>query len=114
MLHFLSTERGAGRLLSRRSWLQIGGLAGLGWAAAKASAGESIAANVPGFGRAKSVILVYTSGGQSQLETWDPKPDAPDGIRGEFGAIRSAVPGTFVGEYLPKLAALADRYTILR
>lgn len=115
MLHFLSTQRGPGPLLSRRAWLRIGGLAGLGWAAAKPSAGESSGAgSFAGFGRAKSVILVYTSGGQSQLETWDPKPDAPDGIRGEFGAIRTAVPGTFVGEHLPKLAALADRYTILR
>ena len=40
----------------------------------------------PGFGRAKSVILVYANGGQSQLETWDPKPDAPAEIRGEFRA----------------------------
>jgi hypothetical protein len=69
---------------------------------------------VPGFGRARSVILVYTSGGQSQLETWDPKPDAPAEIRGEFAAIPTAVPGTFIGEHLPRLARLADRYTIVR
>src|SRR5262249_38986401 len=65
-------------------------------------------------GRARSVILVYTSGGQSQLETWDPKPDAPPEIRGEFDAVPTSVPGTFIGEHLPRLAQLAHRYAIIR
>lgn len=69
---------------------------------------------MPGFGRARSVILVYASGGQSQLEMWDPKPDAPLEVRGEFDAIPTAVPGTFLGEHLPHLARLADRYAIVR
>ncbi len=60
------------------------------------------------------MIVVYANGGQSQLETWDPKPDAPREVRGEFGAIASAVPGVFLGEHLPALARLADRYTIVR
>ena len=71
-------------------------------------------ARTRGFGRAKSVLLLYTSGGQSQLETWDPKPEAPDGIRGEFRPIATSVPGTLVGEHMPRLAVLADRYTIIR
>ncbi|HEV3024782.1 MAG TPA: DUF1501 domain-containing protein, partial [Pirellulales bacterium] len=71
-------------------------------------------AGIPGFGKARSVILVYTAGGQSQLETWDPKPDAPDAVRGEFRPIATSVPGTFVGEHMPRLARLADRYTIVR
>ncbi|MCA9071232.1 MAG: DUF1501 domain-containing protein, partial [Planctomycetaceae bacterium] len=48
------------------------------------------------------------------LETWDPKPNAPRETRGEFGTIATAVPGTFLGEHMPRLAQLADRYTILR
>ena len=59
-------------------------------------------------------MVVYANGGQSQLEMWDPKPDAPLEVRGEFAAISSAVPGTFLGEHLPRLARLADRYTIVR
>lgn len=116
MLHFLSSPTVTGGAVSRRAWLQIGGWASLGWLASGKSASAELAgpAALPGFGRAKSVILVYTSGGQSQLETWDPKPDAPDGIRGEFKAIQTAVPGTIIGEHLPRLARLADRYTILR
>src|SRR5262245_18267263 len=50
----------------------------------------------------------------SQLETWDPKPDAPEEIRGAFRAIRTPVPGTIVGEHLPRVARLADRFTIVR
>ena len=119
MLRFFSND-GAGRhLLGRRQWLRIGGLAALGavlpsgqpaWCARPASAAQSLT----GFGRAKSVILVYTSGGQSQLDTWDPKPDAPEGIRGEFGSISTPVAGVRLGEHMPRLAALADRYTIVR
>jgi Protein of unknown function (DUF1501) len=107
-----------GAAIRRREWLRIGGLAGLGCIANPAGAGASIGATTQsrpaGFGRAKSVILVYANGGQSQLETWDPKPDAPAEIRGEFHAIRSAVPGTFIGEHLPRLARMADSYAIIR
>jgi hypothetical protein len=94
--------------------LRIGGLAGLSlWPAGTVAKAPTRGVS-PGFGRAKSVILVYANGGQSQLETWDPKPDAPREVRGEFGAIGTAVPGIFLGEHLPRLARLADRYTIVR
>ena len=69
---------------------------------------------IPGFGRAKSVVIVFASGGQSQFETWDPKPDAPVEIRGEFAAIPTAVPGTFLTEHLPMTAKVADKFTIVR
>lgn len=103
--------------VDRREWLRIGTLAGLG-----AVTGNVIAANereqatvtAPGFGRAKSVILVFTSGGQSQLDMWDPKPQAPPEVRGAFSAIPTAIPGVAVTEHLPQLAKLADRYTLLR
>ncbi|MBS0206845.1 MAG: DUF1501 domain-containing protein [Planctomycetes bacterium] len=67
-----------------------------------------------GFGRAKSVLVVVASGGQSQLETWDPRPEAPSQVRGEFGSIQTAVPGTRLCEHLPRLARLTDRYAIVK
>ena len=112
MIRFVTGRSSCGLAINRREWLRIGGLAGLGNLAAAAPA--AVRGRVAGFGRAKSVILVYANGGQSQLETWDPKPDAPAEIRGEFRAIATAVPGTFVSEHLPRMARLADRYAILR
>jgi hypothetical protein len=102
-------------LPDRRAFLRLSA-AGLGtlpfaWLA-RASAG--VGAGTPGFGRAKSVLLVYASGGQSQLDTWDPKPHAPEEIRGAFGTIATTVPGLRFCEHLPRVARLADRFTVLR
>src|SRR5687768_6051346 len=104
------------RLMSRRAWLRLSALGGLGlsFPGAQAAAAISTARSFPGFGRAKSVILVFANGGQSQLDTWDPKPRAPAEVRGEFKAIRTAVPGVSVCEHMPRLARLAGRYTIVR
>jgi hypothetical protein len=60
------------------------------------------------------VLLVFTGGGQSQLDTWDPKPNAPEEIRGAFRSISTSVPGIAVCEHLPRLARLAHLYTIVR
>lgn len=118
MLSFHTGPQRPGEPFSRREWLRIGGAAGLELALAqrsvKAARTAGPASSVPGFGKAKSVILVYASGGQSQLEMWDPKPDAPLEVRGEFKAIPTSVPGTFLGEHTPRLARLADRYCIVR
>ncbi|MCO6455956.1 MAG: DUF1501 domain-containing protein [Pirellulaceae bacterium] len=98
---------------NRRAWLTVAGLsfwAGLPtWPLAAASRPSG-----PGFGRAKSVIVLYASGGQSQLDTWDPKPAAPDHVRGEFAAASTAVPGLAFCEHLPRVARLADRLTVIR
>jgi hypothetical protein len=67
-----------------------------------------------GFGKAKSVLLIYASGGQSQLELWDPKPEAPVEVRGAFGSIATSVPGLRFGELMPRIAKLANRFTVLR
>ncbi|MBX7165396.1 MAG: DUF1501 domain-containing protein [Pirellulales bacterium] len=61
-----------------------------------------------------AVILVWLRGGASHLETYDPKPDAPSEFRGPFGTIETRVPGLRLGELLPRHAAIADRFTILR
>jgi hypothetical protein len=66
------------------------------------------------FGKAKSCILIHLYGGPSQLETVDPKPAAPEGIRGELRSIRSSLPGLDVCELLPNLAKVMDRCTVVR
>ena len=67
-----------------------------------------------GTGRAKSVIVVVLSGGLSQLDTLDPKPDAPVEIRGEFSNIHTVVPGVSVCEHLPLLAQQLGRWSVVR
>jgi uncharacterized protein (DUF1501 family) len=64
--------------------------------------------------RARSVILVMLQGGMSQLETWDPKPDAPAEIRGEFATIATSMPGLRIGEHMPLLARQAHRFNVIR
>ncbi len=114
MLRFVYDQRRRGGTIARRELLRVG-LAGAGLSLLpRPSPGAEGARHGPGFGRAKSVILVYASGGQSQLDMWDPKPDAPLDVRGEFSSIPTALPGVRLGEHLPRLAALADRYTIVR
>ncbi len=100
-------------LLSRRAWLRCG-LGGLLTGLASAARGKTEQPTFPGFGKAKSVLVVFASGGQSQLDTWDPKPDAPEEIRGAFRTIPTSVSGSRICEHLPLVAQLADRYTLLR
>lgn len=66
------------------------------------------------FGRARSVIVLYLHGGHAQQETWDPKPDGPEQVRGEFGALATRIPGVRVSELLPRCAALLDRLAVVR
>lgn len=120
-IRFLHDSTSNLNAMYRREWLRISGLSGLGFGSgfatdfAKANETANRSVNqIPGFGKAKSVIVLYASGGQSQLETWDPKPEAPAAIRGEFGSIATPVSGVRLCEHLPMAARLADRYTILR
>lgn len=64
--------------------------------------------------KARSCILLYCWGGMSHLETWDPKPDAPVEIRGEFSPIPTATPGVFIGEHMPLLARQTEKLAIIR
>jgi hypothetical protein len=102
--------------LTRRRWLGAQALAGLHWLGGRGMAGAEHppAGAAAGFGRAKSVIVVFANGGQSQLETWDPKPDAPREVRGAFEAISTAVPGVQFTEHLPQVARIADRLCVVR
>jgi hypothetical protein len=73
-----------------------------------------LAAAAASAGRERSVILLMLVGGPSQLETWDPKPDAPGDVRGPFGSIATAVPGLRINEHLPRMARRMDRVTLIR
>jgi len=64
--------------------------------------------------RRKSVILIWMTGGPSQIDTFDPKPFAPVEIRGPFGVIPTKLPGVQFCEFLPKCAAMNDKFTVLR
>jgi len=100
-------------LLDRREFLRIGGLTGLGLGLPRAGLAAS-AKGRPGFGKAKSVLIIFTPGGMSQFETWDPKPNAPEEVRGAFSSIQTAAPGVRFGEHMPKIAKFADRLTVVR
>ena len=104
MLRILGSPKRLCDGLTRREWLLAGGLGLAGTAAAPAA----------GSGRAKNVILLYLFGGPSQLDTFDPKPDAPAEVRGDMGSIPTAVPGLRVSELLPNVARVMDRVTLLR
>ncbi len=108
---------------NRRSLLRIGslGLAGLSlsqWFASLALGDDSHAEsnrNRPRLkARAKNVIFLHQHGGPSHIDTFDMKPDAPSGIRGEFQPIASAVPGLQVCEHLPRWANSLDMWAQIR
>jgi hypothetical protein len=70
--------------------------------------------NREGKARARSVIIFCTNGGTAQHESFDPKPDAPEEIRGPYKGVQTNVPGTRINEFLPRLSRLADKYTLIR
>lgn len=96
---------------NRRRMLQIGAAGVIGTALPRAS---RAAETTVGAGRAKSVLWIHLSGGPSQLDMWDPKPDAPKEIRGEFQPILTSIPGLTVCEHLPRFALQADRWSVVR
>ena len=105
------------RLLRRREVLQVGfstamGLGLHGILSSARAATEQPSAGPAG--AAKNVILIYQTGGASQIDTLDPKPDATESIRGAFHPIATRVPGIQVGEHLPRFASQADRWAIIR
>src|SRR5262245_3935549 len=111
-----AAQHAMSRLPHRRELLPVGfstalgvGLSGL--VTARAASDER---SKRPHGRAKSVILVYQTGGASQIDTLDPKPNAPDGVRGEFKPIATRATGIQVCEHLPKFASQADRWAIVR
>ncbi len=100
---------------NRREWLRVGGLSALGLGLPEWLQSRALAEPVRGsFGRAKACIVLFLLGGPPQHETWDPKPDAPEEVRGPFQAIASATPGLRVGELMPRTAQLTNDIAVLR
>ncbi|HJT36550.1 MAG TPA: DUF1501 domain-containing protein, partial [Pirellulales bacterium] len=104
--------------VTRRELLRVGGSAALGISLAslfrlKAEAAEG-AGGGPGWGKAKSVILLFLQGGPSHLDLWDPKVNVPDNVKSIFKPIPTKTPGVEVTELLPKLASVTDKLTLIR
>jgi len=113
MLRILGTRKRLCDGVTRRDFLQIGGISALGLSLAN-QACATTSKNAAHFGRAKSCILVFPYGSPSSHETFDPKPNAPVEIQGEMKAIASSVPGLQVCERLPRMAKVMDRVTVIR
>jgi uncharacterized protein (DUF1501 family) len=98
-------------LVSRRNLLKVGfsGLAGLTLPKLLHAREKN-----PRISSRKSVILLWMTGGPSHIDTLDPKPDRPLENRGPFGTIATRLPGVRICEHLPKLAAMLDRFTVIR
>src|SRR6266545_4289436 len=98
---------------TRRDMLQAGaiGLMGLSLSDVPTMRGAALTPGPSPRGRGeKSVIYIFLSGGLAQQDSFDPKPDAPDIIRGEFTPIRTRLPGVLMCEHLPKLAERIDKW----
>lgn len=96
---------------ARRDVLRAGGLAMLGLSLPQILAAEQRATRRP---RARSVIFYHHYGAPSHIDTFDPKPQAPDEIRGEFDTIDSAAPGFRVTNIMPRIARVCDRLAVVR
>ena len=100
-------------LFARRALLRAGALGAAGLALPRLLQ-RQYAHAAEGRAAADACILLFLWGAPSQFETFDPKPDAPDGIRGEFGVRRTQLPGVLFGEHIPLLAARNDRFSVIR
>jgi Protein of unknown function (DUF1501) len=115
------------RSVPRRTLLQAGavGVAGLTWPqllsaqslSGQPLSGQSLASEGgerTGFGRAKKCLLLFMWGGPSHIDTFDPKPLAPDNVRGPFQTISTNVPGMNITEHFRRVAGHADKFALVR
>jgi len=112
MLNIYGASRSVCDRVQRRQILQAGGAGLFGLTVPQLLAAESMLAG--NTSKVKSVIFMLLFGGPSQLETFDMKPDAPEQIRGPFKPIASKTPGLLISEHLPKMAAVSDKYCVIR
>ena len=102
---------------NRRQLLQLG-LSGLTVSGVEAIASPLLASNprsqLPSFGKAQNVIVMFTWGGMSHIDTFDMKPEAGAEIRGSFDRISTSIPGTKVCEHLPKMSQMIHELTVVR
>jgi uncharacterized protein (DUF1501 family) len=118
MLSIHESHSKLSRGVSRRELLRIGGVGMLGLSLPhlleRQAAATAEAAAGPMFGRAKNIIYLFLSGGPSQYETFDPKPEAPAEIKGTFQPIATNVPGVQYCELLPRVSRIADKLAVVR
>lgn len=116
MLRILGSRKRLCNGITRREAMIAGGLGLGGFTLAESAAIQAAPARPAdrSFGKAKNVILLYLFGGPSQLETFDPKPDAAAEVRGPIRSIPSSLAGLRVAEHLPTLAKVMDRCTVVR
>jgi Protein of unknown function (DUF1501) len=117
MLNILGSQKRLCDGFTRREMLQAGAsaLLGLGFAdLMRVRASTSGSTRPRHFGKAKNVMVLYLYGAMSQIDTLDPKPDAPAEVRGPFRSIATRLPGVKLGEHLPLLAERLDRVTVVR
>src|SRR5262245_48234532 len=102
-------------VLSRRAALQAGAVGLLGLGAGHLEELTALgAASKSGEPKAKAVIFVFLSGGLSHIDSFDPKPAAPDSVRGPFGVIATRTPGLRISQHLPRLAQRSERWALCR
>lgn len=114
MLNLFPTHMRTCEGIERRAFLKLGALTGLGLSLPTLFAGKQAQARQGRKADDISCILVWTRGGTSHHDTFDPKPDAPASVRGEFKVIDTAVPGVKFTEILPRMARELKRYALLR
>tara|TARA_R110002072_G_scaffold302710_2_gene487856 strand:+ start:485203 stop:486633 length:1431 start_codon:yes stop_codon:yes gene_type:complete len=101
--------------ITRRSALRAGSAFGIGLTLPELLRRRANAATAGGsFGRVRGVIMLYLHGGHPQQETFDPKPNGPSAVKGEFGAISTSLPGVQFSELLPRSATIAEQMAIIR
>ena len=105
--------------VTRRDILRVGGSAVMGATLGQllqlqGAAAEMPAGGGPGWGKAKSVIMIYLQGGPSHLDLWDPKEGVPDNVRSVFKTEKSKTPGMDLTELLPKFGQITDKLTMIR
>jgi len=104
----------ANRPISRRRMMTIGSLGLGGLALPSLLASRAAAAEFNKHLSGKSIIFLFQQGGPSQFETFDPKPDAPDGVRTVTGVTRTNIPGVIFGDTMQRTAQVADKLNIIR
>ena len=96
--------------MGRRDFIRVGALGSMGLSMGMP---ELLQAQAGVKGSPKSAIFIYLDGGQSHIDSWDPKPDGGE-CKGEFGSIKTNLPGFHVNELMPNLAKQTDKYCVLR
>ena len=103
---------------SRRSFMQIGAISGLGITLDGFLRHQAARADTKTYdtkeGKAKSVIHIFLPGGSAHQDSWDPKPNAPIEYRGEMGVIKTKLDGVYLNEHMKKTAEIADKIAICR